>query len=68
VLLSVALKWWDGDTATQTLLIAFLSLLLTGLVGMFTASSRVLHRAGTSVEEVKAVAADPYSVMAKTDL
>jgi hypothetical protein len=58
VYLAVAMKWWDGDLTQQTLLIAFLSLLLTGIVGMFTASTRVLERAGTSVNEVKRLAGD----------
>ncbi len=63
VLVAVVLKWWDLTPDQQLTVISFLSLLVTGLVGMRTASSRVLENAGTSVEQVKAVAANPDAQM-----
>lgn len=59
VFMAVALGWWQATDTQQAIVISFLSLLVTGVVGMFTASARVLEKAGTSVEHVKAVAADP---------
>jgi hypothetical protein len=56
VLLAVALELWKANDQQQALMLSFLSLLVTGLVGARTASARVLERAGTSVEQVKAVA------------
>jgi hypothetical protein len=56
VLLAVALELWKANDQQQALMLSFLSLLVTGLVGARTASARVLERAGTSVEQVKSVA------------
>lgn len=59
-LVAVALGWWQADMQTQALVVSFLSLLVTGIVGTRTASARVIENAaGMSVAEVKAVAADP---------
>jgi len=58
VLLSVVMGWWHGSDAQIAAMLSFLSLLVTGLVGMRTASARVLDKAGTSLEQVKAIAAD----------
>lgn len=58
VLVLVALEVWKATDTQQAIVLSFLSLLVTGVVGMFTASTRVLERAGTSVNEVKALAVD----------
>jgi hypothetical protein len=63
LLMAVALEWWKANDQQQAIVLSFLSLLVTGLVGMRTASARVLERAGTSVAEVKEVAADDGRVM-----
>jgi hypothetical protein len=56
VLLSVVMGWWHATDQQQAIMLSFLSVFVTGIVGKFTASSRVLERAGTSVAQVKSVA------------
>lgn len=63
VLLAVAMGWWRLTDQQQIMWLSFLSLLVTGIVGMRTASARVLDNAGTSLEQVKAVAANPDAQM-----
>lgn len=63
LLMAVALGWWQANDQQQAIVLSFLSLLVTGFVGMRTASARVLENAGTSVAQVKSVAADPATVL-----
>lgn len=59
----VALQWWQPTEQGFLAVLAFLSFVITGIVGARTASARVLDQAGTSVEQVKAVAANPDAQM-----
>jgi len=52
----VALKWWQPTQEGLLAIFALISFVVTGLVATRTASARVLERAGTSVDQVKAVA------------
>lgn len=68
VILAVVMGWWEGTDAQQHALLSFLSLLVTGVVGLRTVSARAAASAGTSIAELKAVAKDPQQTMIAEDV
>jgi hypothetical protein len=58
ILFAHDMQWIALTESQETKLLALISLVITGAVGKYTASTRVLERAGTSVDQVKKVA-DP---------
>lgn len=65
---ALLMNWFTLTDGQETQLLQLVSLVITGIVGAQTVSSRVAHQAGTTIDELKATAGDNTKVMVPTDV